>query len=68
MKDTDKHKSLCGAKMRSGTPCAKYPLKGKRRYRLHGSLASGPKTLKGKERVAAGLDQGLRGQKSCHGE
>ena len=43
----------CGAKTRSGTPCAKYPLAGKRRCRLHGSLSTGPKTAAGRARIAA---------------
>ena len=43
----------CGAKTRSGTPCAKYPLAGKRRCRLHGGLSTGPKTAAGRARIAA---------------
>ena len=43
----------CGAKTRSGTPCAKYPIAGKRRCRLHGGLSSGPKTAEGRARIAA---------------
>ena len=43
----------CGAKTRSGKPCAKYPLVGKRRCRLHGGLSSGPKTAAGRARIAA---------------
>ena len=34
----------CGAKTRSGAPCAKFPMEGKRRCRLHGGLSTGPKT------------------------
>ena len=43
----------CGAKTRSGTPCAKYAITGKRRCRLHGGLSSGPKTAAGRVRIAA---------------
>ena len=43
----------CGAKTRSGTPCAKYPIAGKRRCRLHGGAATGPKTAEGRARIAA---------------
>ena len=44
---------LCGAKTRSGKPCAKYPISGKRRCRLHGGLSTGPKTAEGRARIAA---------------
>ena len=44
---------LCGAKTRSGTPCAKYPMNEKRRCRLHGGLSTGPKTAEGRARIAA---------------
>jgi len=44
---------LCGAKTRSGKPCAKYPMNEKRRCRLHGGLSTGPKTAEGKARIAA---------------
>ena len=53
MKDTDEHKSLCGAKIRSGHPCRKPTLKRKRRCRLHGGASTGPKTAEGKARIAA---------------
>ena len=43
----------CGAKTRSGTPCAKYAVTGKRRCRLHGGASSGPKTAEGRARIAA---------------
>jgi len=43
----------CGAKTRSGTPCAKYPIAGKRRCRNHGGLSTGPKTAEGRARIAA---------------
>ena len=46
-------RSRCDARTRSGMPCAKYPIKGKRRCRLHGGLSTGPKTEAGKARIAA---------------
>ena len=42
----------CGAKTRSGTPCAKYPIAGKRRCRLHGGMSTGPRTPEGRARIA----------------
>ena len=53
MNDTKKAYARCGAKTRSGTPCAKYPINGKRRCRLHGGLSTGPRTAEGKARIAA---------------
>ena len=44
---------LCGAKTRSGKPCAKHPMNEKRRWRLHGGLSTDPKTAEGKARIAA---------------
>ena len=44
---------LCGAKTRSGRPCAKYRMSGKRRCRLHGGLSTGPRTAEGRARIAA---------------
>ena len=43
----------CGAKTRSGAPCAKYPIAGKRRCRNHGGASTGPKTAEGRARIAA---------------
>ncbi|MDA0990572.1 MAG: HGGxSTG domain-containing protein [Verrucomicrobia bacterium] len=34
----------CGARTRSGTPCKRFPVPGKRRCRMHGGLSTGPKT------------------------
>ena len=53
MNDTKKAYARCGAKTRSGKPCAKYPINGKRRCRLHGGLSTGPRTAEGKARIAA---------------
>ena len=43
----------CGAKTRSGAPCAKFPIEGKRRCRLHGGLSTGPKTVAGRAAISA---------------
>ena len=43
----------CGAKTRSGGPCAKVPMVGKRRCRLHGGLSTGPKTPEGRAAISA---------------
>ena len=43
----------CGAKTRSGKPCAKYPLAGKRRCRNHGGASTGPRTPEGRAMIAA---------------
>ena len=43
----------CGAKTRSGAPCAKSPMEGKRRCRLHGGLSTGPKTPAGRAAISA---------------
>ena len=43
----------CGAKTRSGLPCAKFPIEGKRRCRLHGGLSAGPKTPAGRAAISA---------------
>jgi hypothetical protein len=46
-------RSRCDARTRSGALCRKYPIKGKRRCRLHGGLSTGPKTAEGRARIAA---------------
>ena len=43
----------CGAKTRAGTPCAKFPMEGKRRCRLHGGLSTGPKTAARRAAISA---------------
>ena len=43
----------CGARTRSGTPCQNWPVRGRRRCRLHGGMSTGPKTLEGRARVSA---------------
>ena len=43
----------CGAKTRSGAPCGKFPMEGKRRCRLHGGLSTGPKAPAGRAAISA---------------
>ena len=43
----------CGAKTRSGAACAKFPVEGKRRCRLHGGFSTGPKTPAGRAAISA---------------
>ena len=43
----------CGAKTRSGRPCQARVVPGKRRCRMHGGLSTGPRTAKGRSRIAA---------------
>lgn len=53
--------TTCGAKTRSGSPCRKSPMSGKRRCRLHGGKSSGPRTAAGIQRIRdANLKHGLR--------
>ena len=52
MEDLTTNPRRCGAKTRSGEPCSKFPIKGKRRCGLHGGLSSGPKTAEGRARIA----------------
>ena len=53
MKELKKLKSRCGAKTRSGKPCAKYPMTGKRRCRNHGGASTGPKSEEGRQRISS---------------
>ena len=53
MKETALTNPLCGAKTCSGKPCEKFSLVNKRRCRLHGGLSTDPKTVEGRERIAA---------------
>ena len=53
MKDAAFTNPLCGAKTRSGKPCEKFPLAGKRRCRLHGGLSTGPKSAEGRAAISA---------------
>ena len=42
----------CGAKTRGGGACLRRPLAGKKRCRLHGGMATGPRTALGRLKVA----------------
>ena len=53
MNDPAQKSTKCGAKTRSGVPCAKFPVEGKRRCRLHGGLSTGPKTPEGRAAILA---------------
>ncbi|WP_340255729.1 HGGxSTG domain-containing protein [Roseobacter sp. HKCC-CH-9208] len=43
----------CGAKTRAGHPCKKAAMKGRDRCRNHGGASTGPRTSKGRARIAA---------------
>ena len=43
----------CGARTRTGTPCAARCVPGRERCRMHGGLSTGPKTQAGRARIAA---------------
>ena len=53
MNDRAQRPVRCGAKTRLGMPCAKFPMDGKRRCRLHGGLSTGPKTVAGRAAISA---------------
>ena len=53
MNDPARTPIKCGAKTRSGAPCAKFPVEGKRRCRLHGGLSTGPQTPAGSAALSA---------------
>ena len=53
MNDLTQTPIKCGAKTRSGAACAKFPIEGKRRCRLHGGLNTGPKTAAGRAVISA---------------
>jgi hypothetical protein len=48
-----KDRPRCGARTRQGAPCLVRVEPGKRRCRFHGGLSTGPRTAKGKARIAA---------------
>ena len=47
------HPMRCGAKTRSGTPCRSWPVRGRRRCRMHGGRSTGARTPEGLARIAA---------------
>jgi len=46
------HELRCGAKTRAGTPCKMKSIYANSRCKLHGGLSTGPKSIKGKAKVA----------------
>jgi len=46
---------LCGAKTRTGEPCKRKPIEGKRRCRNHGGLNTGKRTPQGRINAGSGL-------------
>lgn len=47
--------AVCGARTRSGKPCAAHPVVGRRRCRMHGGCSTGPKTAEGRARSLAAI-------------
>lgn len=48
---------LCGAKTRTGAPCKRKPIPGKKRCRNHGGLNTGKRTPQGRINAGKGLRQ-----------
>lgn len=44
--------AICGAQTRKGTQCRAKALPGKARCKFHGGASTGPKTQKGRDRIA----------------
>ena len=58
-RNRDRHR--CGAKLHGRLACCRrWPVKGKKRCRLHGGLSTGAKTPEGNARVLAALTEGRR--------
>ena len=58
-RNRDRHR--CGAKLHNKLACCRrWPVKGKKRCRLHGGCSTGAKTPEGKARVLAALTEGRR--------
>jgi hypothetical protein len=56
-----KDRQRCGAKLHGQLAwCRRWPVKGKKRCRLHGGLSTGARTPEGKARVLAVLTEGRR--------
>lgn len=54
-------KKRCGAKLHGKLAwCRRWPVKGKKRCRLHGGMSTGAKTPEGKARVLIALTEGRR--------
>jgi hypothetical protein len=58
MRHERNHGPRCGARTRSGRPCRRKVVLGKRRCPNHGGLSTGPKTPEGKSRSRAALQRG----------
>ena len=55
----NRDRQRCGAKLHYKLACCRrWPVKGKKRCRLHGGLSTGAKTPEGKARVLAALSEG----------
>ena len=50
-------RTTCGAKTRTGAPCKRRPIEGKRRCRNHGGLNRGDRTPQGRINAGKGLRQ-----------
>ena len=54
MTDEGTHNPMrCGARTRGGAPCKSWPVRGRRRCRMHGGKSTGPRTAEGRARIAA---------------
>src|SRR5712671_810692 len=57
----NRDRQRCGAMLHDKLAwCRRWPVKGKKRCRLHGGLSTGAKTPEGKARVLAALSEGRR--------
>lgn len=52
--DVDERHARCGARTRTGAPCKRKPVPGRRRCPNHGGLSTGPKTKEGWARTREG--------------
>ena len=52
--------NYCKARTRSGGRCHRFAVRGKKRCDMHGGKATGPRTLEGKARVVAAMQEGRR--------
>jgi hypothetical protein len=46
--------------LRASSRCRNWPVRGKKRCRLHGGLSTGPRTVEGKARTIAAMVEGRR--------
>ena len=52
--------NYCKARTRAGGRCHRFAMRGKKRCDLHGGKATGPRTLEGKARCVAAMQEGRR--------